>query len=79
MDGRTKDVVAAMIERYGSSDIFRSDCGLPINTYFSGVKMKWLMENVDSVKQAGEDLRFGTIDTWLIYVRNHLFENLEND
>ena len=44
-------------------------CGLPISTYFSAVKLLWLIENVDSVKKAVEegDALFGTIDTWLIW------------
>lgn len=44
-------------------------CGLPISTYFSAVKLLWLMENVSAVKEAIEkkDALFGTIDTWLIW------------
>ena len=47
----------------GNVDVYREICGLPINTYFSGVKMKWLLENA---KLNHSDLGFGTIDTWLI-------------
>lgn len=44
-------------------------CGLPVSTYFSAVKLLWLMENVDAVKDAIKkgDALFGTIDTWLIW------------
>lgn len=44
-------------------------CGLPISTYFSAMKLLWLMENVDDVKDAIKkgDAIFGTIDTWLIW------------
>ena len=50
----------------GSSDIFREVCGLPINTYFSAVKMRWLLQNSVEVSSNTDDLVFGTIDTWLI-------------
>jgi glycerol kinase len=45
-------------------------CGLPITTYFSAVKLKWMLTHVAAVKEAHENnrLQFGTIDTWLIYV-----------
>jgi glycerol kinase len=36
----------------GNSDAYREVCGLPINTYFSAVKMKWLLENVKEVREA---------------------------
>ena len=45
-------------------------CGLPLSTYFSALKIRWLMENVVAVKKAitkGSCL-FGTVDTWLIWV-----------
>lgn len=46
-------------------------CGLPINPYFSALKVCWLMENCEQVRAAIEDGRclFGTVDTWLIWVR----------
>lgn len=43
----------------------RSKTGLPIDPYFSGTKIKWLLENSDY--SATEDLLFGTIDTWLVW------------
>lgn len=44
-------------------------CGLPISTYFSALKILWLMENVDAVREAvrSGDAMFGTIDTWMIW------------
>ena len=46
-------------------------CGLPINTYFSAVKLRWLLDNCEAVKKAVEEDRclFGTVDSWLIWVR----------
>jgi glycerol kinase len=45
-------------------------CGLPLSTYFSAVKIRWLLDNIDAVKNAVEQdrLMVGTVDTWLIYV-----------
>lgn len=44
--------------------------GLPISTYFSAVKLRWLMDNVDEVRQAvlSERAMFGTVDSWIIWV-----------
>lgn len=46
-------------------------CGLPISTYFSALKIKWLIDNVEEVRVAIKENRclFGTVDTWLIWVR----------
>ena len=43
--------------------------GLPISTYFSGVKLLWLMENVKEIREAVADgtCCFGTVDSWIIY------------
>mmetsp|Transcript_26326 Transcript_26326/g.40181 ORF Transcript_26326/g.40181 Transcript_26326/m.40181 type:complete len:125 (-) Transcript_26326:824-1198(-) len=49
----------------GNADAYREVCGLPINTYFSAQKMKWLLENVDGLPE-NPDLVFGTIDAYLI-------------
>jgi glycerol kinase len=50
-------------------DRFRDLCGLPLATYFSGPKIRWILDNVDGVRaraEAGEVL-FGTMDSWLIW------------
>jgi glycerol kinase len=56
-------------ELSGGRTHFVESCGLPISTYFSALKLLWLMENVDAVKDAVQsgDALFGTIDTWLIW------------
>lgn len=53
----------------GGKSHFVEACGLPISTYFSAVKVMWLLHNVDAVKEAvkKEDALFGTIDSWLIW------------
>ena len=45
--------------------LFHRKTGLPIDAYFSGTKIKWILENIQS--HNAEDLLFGTIDTWLIW------------
>ena len=49
----------------GDADAYRQICGLPINTYFSAHKMRWLMENVDGLV-SNDGLVFGTIEAYLI-------------
>jgi glycerol kinase len=53
----------------GLSDYVRENTGLLLDAYFSGTKIKWLLENVKGVRQKAErgDLLFGTIDTWILW------------
>ncbi len=53
----------------GGQDRFRPTTGLPIATYFSGPKIKWLLDNVEGLRARAEagDLLFGNIDTWCIW------------
>jgi glycerol kinase len=53
----------------GREDWFRERTGLVLDAYFSGTKLRWLLDNVpDTRKKAGQgDLLFGTIDTWLVW------------
>ncbi len=53
----------------GWEEYIRDTTGLIIDPYFSGTKMKWILENVPAARElaARDRLRFGTIDTWLIY------------
>jgi glycerol kinase len=67
-DTRT-DKICAELEKEGGQDRFRAKNGLPIATYFSGPKVRWILENVDGARakaDAGE-LCFGNIDTWCIW------------
>lgn len=77
-DTRTKTLVRELKAR-GAADTLTELCGLPLSTYPSSVKLLWLIQNVDAVKQAYEEgrLAFGTVDSWLIYKLNggHLAEN----
>uniref|UniRef100_A0A5B7AF89 glycerol kinase n=1 Tax=Davidia involucrata TaxID=16924 RepID=A0A5B7AF89_DAVIN len=70
MDVRTSSVCRKLEkELAGGRTHFVETCGLPISTYFSAMKLLWLLENVDAVKEAVKtgDALFGTIDTWLIW------------
>jgi glycerol kinase len=53
----------------GGQDRFRPTTGLPIATYFSGPKVRWILDNVDGAREKAEsgDLLFGNIDTWCIW------------
>lgn len=57
------------LARDGGTDRFRSKVGLPLSPYFSGPKIKWLLDNIPGVRKAAEkgDALFGNIDTWLIW------------
>ncbi len=69
MDTRNNKLVADVVEKAGGQDAYRPLTGLPLATYFSGLKVKWLLENVTAVREAAEagNALFGNIDTWLIY------------
>lgn len=65
---RTSEITDALIAE-GMSDIIRDKTGLMPDPYFSGTKIKWILDNVDGARAAADagELMFGTIDTWLIY------------
>jgi glycerol kinase len=67
-DTRT-DSIAAALEREGHGDLIRRRAGLPPATYFSGGKIKWILENVEGVREAAEQGHaiFGTTDTWVLW------------
>jgi glycerol kinase len=67
-DTRTQDI-CNNLAKDGGQDRFRPKVGLPLATYFSGPKIKWMMDNVDGVRAAAErgDALFGNIDTWVIW------------
>jgi glycerol kinase len=67
-DTRTEELCGKMAVN-GDMNCFRSRVGLPLATYFSGPKIRWIIENVDGVKSAIDknEAIFGNIDTWLIW------------
>jgi glycerol kinase len=67
-DTRTQDIVTEL-SREGGQDRFREKTGLPLATYFSGTKVKWVLDNVEGARAKAEagDLMFGNVDTWVIW------------
>ena len=67
-DTRTKQI-CDQLAGDGGQDRFRSKTGLPIATYFSGPKIRWILENVEGVSDAAERGKaiFGNMDSWLIW------------
>jgi glycerol kinase len=67
-DTRT-DTICNELAKDGGQDRFRAKVGLPLATYFSGPKVKWLLENVEGLRAKAEagDLAFGNIDTWCLW------------
>ena len=67
-DRRTTGLCEAL-HAQGKAALFRTKTGLVIDAYFSGTKVKWLLDNVPGTRERAErgELAFGTIDSWLIY------------
>jgi len=67
-DTRVADAVAEFA-RQGGQDRFRSITGLPLTTYFSALKIRWILDNVPGVRARAEsgDVLFGNIDTYLVW------------
>ena len=57
------------LEEKGFSDYIKENTGLIIDAYFSGTKIKWILDNVDGAREQAEkgELLFGTVDSWLIW------------
>ncbi len=67
-DKRTADYCDEL-KKEGKSNLIREKTGLVIDSYFSGTKVKWILDNVEGAREKAEagDLVLGTIDTWLIW------------
>lgn len=65
---RTNDICQDLRED-GYEDLFNKKTGLVLDPYFSGTKVKWLLDNVDGARKRAEngEILFGTIDSWLIW------------
>jgi glycerol kinase len=77
LDTRTRVLVNEYVHKFSADDgpgasKFRDATGLPISTYFSAMKIRWLIDNVPAVKDAVErnTAAFGTVDSWIMWVRN---------
>jgi glycerol kinase len=55
--------------REGGQNRFREKTGLPLASYFSGLKLQWLLDNIDGARSRAEagEIAFGTMDSWLIW------------
>jgi glycerol kinase len=67
-DTRTDQIINELA-RDGGQDRYRAQTGLPLATYFSGPKVKWILDNVDGVRAAAErgEAIFGNVDSWVIW------------
>lgn len=67
-DTRTADLISEWAKDRGQ-DRFRTQVGLPLATYFSGPKIKWLLDNLPGARACAVngELAFGNIDTWIIW------------
>ena len=67
-DTRT-DVICNKLAKQGGQNRFRRKTGLPLATYFSGPKIKWILDNVPGAKEKAKkgQLLFGNMDTWIIW------------
>lgn len=65
---RTSEYADSLKEK-GLTETFRKKTGLVIDAYFSGAKLKWLLDNVPGARERAEkgELLFGTVETWLIW------------
>ncbi|MDP3731877.1 MAG: glycerol kinase GlpK [Candidatus Omnitrophota bacterium] len=61
--------ICAKLKKSGYADIFHKKTGLVIDAYFSGTKIKWLLDNIKGLRKRAKagDICFGTVDTWLIW------------
>jgi len=71
-DRRTAEFCDQLKER-GLADAIRNKTGLPVDAYFSGSKIKWILDNVPGARARAEagKLAFGTVDSWLIWNFTH--------
>jgi len=67
-DTRTQKIVEDLGQD-GGADRYKAKVGLPLATYFSGPKVRWVLENVDGARERAEagDLVFGNMDTWVLW------------
>ena len=74
-DRRTADY-CDQLKKDGKADMIRSKTGLVIDSYFSGTKIKWILDNVEGARDRANagDLAFGTVDSWLVWklTRGHV-------
>ena len=67
-DARTSQIIRELAGDEGKSK-YRDICGLDLSTYYAGPEIKWILDNVEGVRERAEagDLLFGTTDTWTLW------------
>lgn len=65
---RTSDITDDLKEK-GLAEIIKKKTGLVVDAYFSGTKIKWILDNVEGARKSAEEgnLIFGTVDTWILW------------
>ncbi|HEV8562994.1 MAG TPA: glycerol kinase GlpK [Actinophytocola sp.] len=68
-DTRTQSIVEDLGALGGGAERYKAKVGLPLATYFSGPKIRWILDNVDGAREKAErgDLLFGNTDTWTLW------------
>src|SRR6201991_2425744 len=68
-DTRTDKICAELEALGGGQDRYKAKTGLPLSTYFSGPKIRWILDNVEGARQRAEngELAFGTMDSWVLW------------
>jgi glycerol kinase len=68
-DTRTDKICDSLAALGGGADRYKAKVGLPLATYFSGPKVRWILDNVEGARSAAQagDLAFGNMDTWVIW------------
>ncbi|MGI8994043.1 MAG: glycerol kinase GlpK [Nocardioidaceae bacterium] len=68
-DTRTQKICDELADLGGGAERYKAKVGLPLATYFSGPKVRWILDNVDGAREKAEagDLVFGNMDTWLLW------------
>lgn len=66
---RQTEEICHELREQNYNEIFKEKTGLLLDPYFSGTKVKWILDHVDGVREKAQngDLKFGTIDSWLVY------------
>nr|WP_297423101.1 glycerol kinase GlpK [uncultured Actinotalea sp.] len=68
-DTRTQKIADELAALGGGNDRYKERVGLPLATYFSGPKIRWILDNVEGAREAAErgDLAFGNTDSWVVW------------
>lgn len=66
---RQTDAICEKLKKEGYEKLFREKTGLVIDSYFSGTKIKWILDHVEGARERARrgEILFGTVDTWLIW------------